>query len=75
MAKTRIEVKKTGSESPTGLLRRFSRRVQDAGIIIKVKGGRYFARTQSKYKSKVSALHKLESRAKYEKLRKLGKIS
>ncbi len=75
MAKTRIEVKKSGTESGTGMLRRFSRRVQEAGIITEVKGGRYFERKQSKYKSKVSALHKLAQRTHYEKLRKLGKIS
>ena len=46
MAKVRIEVQKSGSESPTGLLRRFSRRVQEAGIITKVKGDRYFGRTR-----------------------------
>lgn len=75
MAKTRIEVIKNGTESPTSLLRRFSKRVQESGIITTVKGRRYFERKQSKYKNKISALHKMEKKSLYEKLRKLGKIS
>ncbi|MBI2474530.1 MAG: hypothetical protein HYV68_02400 [Candidatus Taylorbacteria bacterium] len=70
-----VEVEKTGSETNASLLRRFSRRVQSSGIIIRVKGGRYKDRTESKYKRKVRTLSGLERRKKTERLIKLGKIT
>jgi hypothetical protein len=69
-----IEVEKTGSETGTNLLRRFSKRVQLSGIVLKVKGGRYKQRIQSKFKVKARALEGIERRKKTEKLMKLGKI-
>ncbi|OHA15089.1 MAG: hypothetical protein A3H57_02920 [Candidatus Taylorbacteria bacterium RIFCSPLOWO2_02_FULL_43_11] len=70
-----VEVEKTGSETNASLIRRFSRRVQGAGIINKVKGGRYKDRAESKYKRKVKTLGMLEKRKRVEKLIKLGKIT
>jgi ribosomal protein S21 len=70
-----VEVEKTGSETNASLLRRFSRRVQGAGIINKVKGGRYKDRSESKYKRKVRTLGGLVRRKNTERLIKLGKIT
>lgn len=75
MAKVRIEIIKTKSESPIGTLRRFSRRVQESNVIPSIKKNRYHQRKNSKYKTKLSALNRLEKRAFYEKQKKLGKIS
>ncbi len=69
-----VEVEKTGSETSASLLRRFSKRVLGAGIIQRVKGGRYKERNQSKYKVKVKTLSTLTRRKEVEKLIKLGKI-
>ena len=74
MAKTVIEVKKNPNENNTGVLRRFSRRVQESGIIQKVKGSRYNERKESKLKVKKSALKRMIKRREIEKLRKLGKV-
>ena len=74
MAKTVIEVKKNPNENNAGVLRRFSRRIQESGIIRKVKGSRYNLRKESKLKIKKSALKKLERRKEIEKLKKLGKV-
>jgi ribosomal protein S21 len=68
-----VEIEKTGNETGVNLLRRFSKRMQGAGIIQKVKGGRYKLRTQSKYKIKVRALNGLEMKKEYERMTKLGK--
>ncbi len=69
-----IEIEKTGSETGTNLLRRFSKRVQGSGIIIKVKGGRYKQRIQSKFKVKARTLEGIQRKKVTERLMKLGKI-
>ena len=74
MAKTIIEVKKNPNENNQSVLRRFSRRIQESGIIQRVKGNRYNERKESKIKVKKSALRRIVRRKEIEKLRKLGKI-
>jgi len=74
MAKTVIEIKKNPNENNTSVLRRFSRKIQESGIIHKVKKGRYNERKESKLKVKKSALKRMGRRKEIEKLRKLGKI-
>ncbi len=75
MAKTVIEVSKNPNENNASILRRFSRRVQESGIIHKVKGSRYNERTESKLKTKKSALKRIQKRKEIEVLKKLGKIA
>ena len=75
MANTIIEVRKNQNENNSGVLRRFSRRIQESGIIRKVKGSRYNKREESKLKTKRSALKRIDRRKEIEKLKKLGKIA
>lgn len=72
---TVIEVKKNTNESNMNLIRRFSRKVQETGIIQKVKGKRYNERALSKLKVKQATLKRLARRKANEKLAKLGKIA
>jgi ribosomal protein S21 len=74
MAKTVIEISKNTNENNASILRRFSRKVQESGIIQKVKKNRYNERALSKLKVKQGTLKKLGRRKEIEKLRKLGKI-
>ena len=74
MAKTVIEVKKNPNENNSSILRRFSRRIQESGIIRKVKGARYNVREESKLKVKKSALKRMARRIEIEHLKKLGKM-
>ncbi|MDQ3075558.1 MAG: hypothetical protein M3Q34_00290 [bacterium] len=74
MSKTVIEVKKNPNENNTSILRRFSRRIQESGVIQKVKGNRYNERKESKLKVKKGTLKRLTRRKEIEKLRKLGKM-
>jgi ribosomal protein S21 len=74
MAKTVIEIKKNPNENNASVLRRFSRRIQESGIIRKVKGARYNLREESKLKAKKSALKRMARRAEIEHLKKLGKM-
>lgn len=75
MANTVIEVKKNPNENNSSILRRFSRRMQESGIIRKVKGARYNLRKESKLKVKNSALKRMGRRREIEKLKKLGKMA
>ncbi|MEA3399007.1 MAG: hypothetical protein U9R00_00650 [Patescibacteria group bacterium] len=70
---TVAEVKKNNNESNMNLVRRFGRKVQESGIIHKVKGKRYNKRVLSKLATKEAKLRKLKKRKEYERLYKLGK--
>ncbi len=71
---TVIEVKKNTNESNMNLVRRFSRKVQESGIIQKVKSKRYNERSLSKLKTKQATLKRLGRRKVREKLIKMGKV-
>jgi len=72
---TVIEVKKNVNENNTNLLRRFGRKVIEAGIIRKVKSKRYNERAQSKVKTKVATLKRIARRKVQAKLEKMGKAT
>jgi ribosomal protein S21 len=74
MSITSIEVKKNSNENNQSLLRRFSRRVQETGMIPKVKGNRYKERDMSKLNQKNAALKRIAKRKVNERLMKLGKL-
>ncbi len=71
---TNVEVVKNNNESSANVIRRFTKRVQGAGIIPKVRGGRYFSRIKSKNVQRFAKLKKLGKREVYEKMVKLGKV-
>jgi len=69
-----IGVKKRDRESTQSLLRRFSRRVQQSGILIRTRRGRFYIPPLTKRQKKLSALKRLDARKEREKLYKLGKL-
>ena len=69
-----VELKKNEHENAASLIRRFTRKIQESGIIPKIKGSRYAQRDVSKLSQKTVALRKLARRAEVEKLKKLGKM-
>ena len=69
-----VEVVKSGTESSTSLLRRFSKRVQGSGIVRKVRSKRYSSRVETKFARKKRLLTRLEKRSAYEELARWGKI-
>lgn len=71
---TNVEVVKTGTESTTNLIRRFSKRVQGSGIVSRVRGIRYRARPRSKTARKKQALRKIARREIVTELIKQGKL-
>lgn len=74
MAIINVEVKKNSTENGTGLIRRFSRKIQESGIIQKVKSKRYSSRAASSLSQKNMALKKMARRKEVERLKKLGKM-
>lgn len=74
MGITIIEVSKNTNESNMNLIRRFSRKVQETGVIQKVKGKRYNERSSSKLTVKKATLKRLAKRKERDRLVKLGKV-
>ncbi|MBI2475987.1 MAG: hypothetical protein HYV67_01980 [Candidatus Taylorbacteria bacterium] len=68
-----VEVAKTGTESGVSLLRRFTKRVQGAGILPRVRSLRYKDRNKSPGTRKKMTLKKLARRKEVDRLIKLGK--
>lgn len=69
-----VHVERNNNESSANVIRRFTKRVQGAGIIPKMRSGRYFSRTKSRNVQREARLKKLERKEKYETLVKLGKV-
>jgi ribosomal protein S21 len=71
---TNVAVDRNTNESSANVIRRFQKRVQGAGIMSKVRGGRYYSRIKSRNVQKFARLKKLGKKETYEKLLKLGKV-
>lgn len=69
------EVQKTGNESALSTIRKFSRRVQGAGLVKTLRSKRYHSRDVSKAVKKKRALKLLKRRADFRKAIKEGKIA
>lgn len=69
-----VEVKRKNGESVESLLRRFTRRTQQSGILIRSKEGRFFQKKITKREMHENALRRKEIKAKKEYLKKIGKL-
>jgi len=69
-----VEVEKNSNENNVNVLRRFTKRVQGAGILSRVRSIRYSGRKQSKLAVKKRALKRIKNRGIMEDLAKLGKL-
>jgi ribosomal protein S21 len=72
--KVNVQVTKNGSEAALNLIRRFQKRVQESGVLSRVRSIRYNERDLSALKTKRAKLRKLENIAKYEDARRMGKV-
>jgi len=70
-----IEVKKKDKETSESLIRRFSRRVQQSGVLLHARRSRFKEDEKSKREKRQEALYKIKIRKEIEKLKKLGKFS
>ena len=69
------EVLKTRNENNVNLIRRFTKKVQAAGILPRVRSIRYSSRKISEYVKKKKALKVLRRREEIAELIKLGKMT
>ncbi|OGZ56213.1 MAG: hypothetical protein A3H64_01245 [Candidatus Ryanbacteria bacterium RIFCSPLOWO2_02_FULL_45_11c] len=67
-------VTKKQKESTGAFLRRFSRVVQQSGVLTRVRSFQYRMRPATERIEKKNALHRMTRRRETDKLRKLGKI-
>ena len=71
---TNVEVSRNPNENNLSVLRRFTKRVQGAGILPRVRSIRYASRVLSPYKVKMKTLESIEYKENIKKLVKLGKM-
>lgn len=69
-----VEVKKKENESFDSLLRRFNRKIQQSGVLIRARKTRFFTPTKSRNLQKVAARRRSQVRAQKEELKKMGKL-
>jgi len=67
-----IIINRRDNESNERLIRRFSRRVQTSGLLLRAKKRQYFETPKNRNKQKSDALRRLKIRVKNEYLRKVG---
>lgn len=70
-----VKIVKKNNENNLGVLKRFSRRVQESGVIPKVKSKRFAERQPSAYTKKKNKLKSLKKKSEIQKLYKLGKMN
>lgn len=71
---TNIKVHKKEKDNSMSLLHKFSKKVQESGVLPKVRSKRYNDREMSKAKIKKGKLKKLKSSDRYTELKRLGKL-
>lgn len=69
-----IHIKRKEKETTESLIRRFSRRVQQSGVLRQVRKLRYRAEEKSKPARRSEALYKVKIRKEIDRLKKLGKF-
>lgn len=70
---TNVQVDKNNNESSANVIRRFQKRVQNSGIVRRLRDNRYYKRIKSENVRRASRLKKLVKKTEYERLYKLGK--
>lgn len=70
-----LEVKKQNRETSQGLVRRFTRAMQQSGILLHARRTRFKQRVKSEDMKKKAALRREEKRIEYEKLKKMGELN
>ena len=75
MPNTTVEVAKNQNESSINLIRRFTKRIQESGVLNRARAARYNERPPSRLARKNSAIRNIGKGKEIERLKKLGKIS
>ncbi len=68
-----IEVKRKDRETMGAFVRRFSRTVQQSGILLRAREIRFYRKPKNRNQRRKAALRRNELREHYKELKKLGK--
>lgn len=68
-----VEVKKKDNESFENLLRRFNRKIQQSGVLIRARKIQFFQREKSRNLQRVAARRRAGVKAVREEMKKMGK--
>lgn len=69
-----VEVKRKDGESFESLLRRFNRKIQQSGVLVRARKIQFYDPPKSRNLQRVSARRRAELHDEREELKKLGKI-
>ncbi|TRZ64380.1 MAG: 30S ribosomal protein S21 [Spirochaetia bacterium] len=69
-----MEVKRREGEPTNAFLYRFSKKIQQSGILREAKKRKFRTRPESKLKKKLSALHREKKKKEIAKARKMGRV-
>lgn len=67
-----LQVNKKEGESSASLLYRFTKKMQQSGVLREAKKRRFYKRVQSRLKIKLSALHRESKKKEMERAKKMG---
>jgi len=70
-----LKVRRKERESSHSLIRRFSRRIRQSGILLRARKARFRKKSKSREMKKRAALRREELKKEYEKMEKLGKTN
>ena len=68
-----LEIKKQQRETSQALIYRFTKRLQQSGILLRARRIRFRQRSKSRQMKKRAALRREEIKKEYERLKKLGR--
>lgn len=68
-----LKIKKTERESPQILVRRFTKALQQSGILLQARSNRFYQRPKSKTAKRKAALRRKVLREEYLKMKKMSK--
>ncbi len=69
-----IEVKRKEREPVGSLLRRFTRRVQQSGVLLSARRGRFYVKPKTKRQMKATALRRQQLRSLRQEMMKAGTL-
>lgn len=69
-----VEVRRREGETTGAMLRRFTRRIQQSGVLLHARKGRFYASKPTKREKRERALRKIKVLKERTKLEKLGKL-
>lgn len=69
-----VEVERGNNENSISIIKRFTRRVQGSGVLMRVRKNRFTERNRSHFVKKKNALKRLNRQAETAELIKMGKM-